>query len=150
MDDWSGNGFHSGARKPRGTRERVRSAGLRAPAKWQQTQNEQHPSSRSAPSEQPWEHSTVASWCSGIFMQFAEGTATSNRTPIMLSARILNTACLDRRCNIDTVPDLTDLWRNQISSINRSPLASEFAPLTTDPMPTMPGQNRMYIPRYGI
>ena len=68
----------------------------------------------------------------------------------MLSARILNTACLDRRCNIDTVPDLTDLWRNQISSINRSPLASEFAPLITDPMPTMPGQNRMYIPRYGI
>ena len=68
----------------------------------------------------------------------------------MLSARILNTACLDSRCNIDTVPDLTDLWRNQISSINRSPLASEFAPLITDPMPTMPGQNRMYIPRYGI
>ncbi len=68
----------------------------------------------------------------------------------MLSARILNTACLDRRCNIDTVPDLTDLWRNQISSTNRSPLASEFGPLITDPMPTMLGQNRMHIPRYGI
>ena len=38
----------------------------------------------------------------------------------MLSARILNTACLDLRCNIDTVPDLTDLWRNQISSFQVS------------------------------